>query len=253
MNQEVLDWNKRMNGNKNLIMKPKVLIVEDDKALVDIVTYNLRKEGFQVFQSFVGEGALSLVKTLNIDIVLLDWALPGISGLEVCNDLRSNPETANVPIIMISNKNQDLDKVSGLERGADDYMSKPLSAPELIARIRAVLKRLRPIFFAKTITYRDVVMDLTGYTVTRQSGSDKAWVVQLSPTEFNILRALIESPNRVLSREALIAKIWGHDSETELRTVDVHMTRLRKVLLAASPDGFDIICTVRSAGYKLAI
>ncbi len=229
-------------------LKPKVLVVEDDKSIATVISYNLQKEGYNV--SFVADGAegIEAAKAEKPDIILLDWMLPSISGIDVCLALRNNQETANIPIIMISAKDDDLDKVTGLERGADDYMTKPFAPIELLARMRAVLRRIRPAFADKTLRFQDVEMDLSSYIVTR-AGND----VKLAPIEFQILQTLMENPNRVLSRDNLINRIWGVDIEVDARTVDVHITRLRKSLMYASPNNIDLIKTVRLAGYKLCV
>ena len=229
-------------------LKPTVLVVEDDKSIATVITYNLQKEGYNV--SFVtdGEEGIEAAKAEKPDIILLDWMLPSRSGIDVCMALRGHQETANIPIIMISAKDDDLDKVTGLERGADDYITKPFAPVELLARMRAVLRRIRPAFADKLLRFQDVEMDLSSYTVTRSSKD-----IKLAPIEFQILQTLMENPNRVLTRDTLINRVWGVDLEVDARTVDVHITRLRKALLGASPDNIDVIKTVRLAGYKLSV
>lgn len=228
-------------------LKPTVLVVEDDKSIATVISYNLQKEGYNVNFVTDGEEGIEVARAEKPDIILLDWMLPSRSGIDVCMALRSTQDTANIPIIMISAKDDDLDKVTGLERGADDYITKPFAPVELLARMRAVLRRIRPAFADKVLRFKDVEMDLSSYNVIR-AGKE----VKLAPIEFQILQTLMENPNRVLSRDALINKVWGLDIEVDARTVDVHITRLRKALLKASSDNVDIIKTVRLAGYKLS-
>ncbi len=228
------------------VLKPSILVVEDEESIATVIKYNLQKEGYQVQITADGEEAVYLAKNSKPDIILLDWLLPSIQGIEVCRVMRETPETSNIPIIMISAKGEEFDRISGLERGADDYIVKPFSPAELIARIKAIFRRLRPAFSNKVIEFEDIAMDLMTHSVTR-----KGYEVKLAPIEFQILQILMEHPNRVLSREALIDKIWGVDIYVGSRTVDVHVTRLRKALIKASPDGEDLIKTIRLAGYCL--
>ena len=223
----------------------KVLIVEDEVAITTLLRYNLEKEGFTVFVTHDGEEAVTMVKEHHPDIIVLDWMLPGMTGIEVCKNIRWNQEFKNTPIIMLSARGEEGDRIRGLDSGADDYMVKPFSPPELIARIRAVFRRIRPSLSEKVLEFSGIHMDLTGHKVTRD-GTD----VHLSPTEFGLLRYMMEHPGRVFSREQLLDSVWGHDIYVELRTVDVHIRRLRKAL---DYDGNqpDLIRTVRSAGYAL--
>ncbi|CAL7960564.1 Phosphate regulon transcriptional regulatory protein PhoB [Alphaproteobacteria bacterium] len=229
-------------------LKPTVLIVEDDKSIATVISYNLQKEGYNVIIAVDGEEAVNVAKAERPDIILLDWVLPCKSGIEVCETLRDNPDTSGIPIIMISVKDDDLDKVTGLEHGADDYITKPFAPIVVIARIKAVLRRVRPIFADKKLKFHDLEIDLSSYTVSR-SGKE----IKLSPIEFQILQILMENSSRVLSREALINRIWGVGVDVDARTVDVHITRLRKALLNASRDNIDVIKTVRLVGYKLSL
>ncbi len=233
-------------NNKQL--KPNVLLVEDDKSVANVISYNLQKQGYNVIVVHDGEKALITAKNEKPDLILLDWMLPLKSGIEVCTILRSYPECSHTPIIMISAKDDDLDKVTGLDRGADDYMTKPFSPFELAARMRAVLRRIRPAFSDKMLKFSDIEMDLSSHCVMRGSKE-----VKLAPIEFQILQMLMEKPERVLSRNSLISKIWGTEIEVDTRTVDVHITRLRKALLEASNNNKEIIKTVRLAGYKLTL
>ncbi len=227
-------------------LKPSILVVEDEESIASIIKYNLKKEGYLIFTSADGADAINIAKHHKPDLILLDWMLPSISGIEVCRIIRSTPEIANVPIIMISARGEEMDKIMGLEKGADDYLSKPFSPPELVARIRAILRRMRPAFSSKPLIFEDIIVDLASHTVHRSETE-----IKLSPIEFKILQILMENPGRVLSREALMDKIWGTDVYVGSRTVDVHITRLRKALLDASSDDFDIIQTIRLSGYTL--
>ena len=223
----------------------KVLIVEDEVAIVTLLRYNLEKEGYAVISTGDGEEALQMVKDHRPDIIVLDWMLPGMTGVEICKHIRWNNDIKNTPIIMLSARGEEGDRIRGLDSGADDYMVKPFSPPELISRINAVFRRIRPSLSGKTLEFAGIVMDLTSHKVTRD-GSD----VHLSPTEFSLLRHLMEHPGRVFAREQLLDSVWGHDIYVELRTVDVHVRRLRKAL---NHDGkqHDLVRTVRSAGYAL--
>lgn len=222
-----------------------VLIVEDEVAIVTMLRYNLEREGFKVLATGDGEEAVTMVKENMPDIIVLDWMLPGMTGVEVCKQLRWEQNTKNIPIIMLSARGEEGDRIRGLDSGADDYMVKPFSPPELISRINAVFRRIRPSLSEKTLDFSGISMDITSHKVTRD---DKD--VHLSPTEFGLLRHLMEHPGRVFSREQLLDSVWGHDIYVELRTVDVHIRRLRKAL---NYDGNqpDLVRTVRSAGYAL--
>lgn len=226
-------------------MEPTVLIVEDEVAIVTLLRYNLEREGFKVHSTGDGEEAIVMVKEVKPDIIVLDWMLPSMTGVEICKQLRWNNETKSIPIIMLSARGEEGDRIRGLDSGADDYIVKPFSPAELIARIRAVFRRFRPVLTEKVLSYAGIEMDVSAHKITR-NGSD----VHLSPTEFSLLRYLMEHPGRVFSREQLLDSVWGHDIYVELRTVDVHIRRLRKGL---DYDGNqqDIIRTVRSAGYAL--
>jgi len=221
------------------------LIVEDEAAIVTLLRYNLEREGFQVYSTGDGEEAVTMVKEYKPDIIVLDWMLPSMSGIDVCKQLRWNPDTKAIPIIMLSARGEEGDRIRGLDSGADDYLVKPFSPAELIARIRAVFRRFRPALTEKTLNFAGVSMDVAGHKVTRDNAE-----VHLSPTEFSLLRYLLEHPGRVFSREQLLDAVWGHDIYVELRTVDVHIRRLRKGLDYDSKRP-DIIRTVRSAGYAL--
>ncbi len=223
---------------------PSVLVVEDEAPLVTLLRYNLEKEGFAVAEAHDGEEALMQLREAAPDAVLLDWMLPRVSGLEVCRQIRRVPAWRDLPVIILTARGEEGDRVRGLDSGADDYIVKPFSPSELIARLRAVIRRARPASAAETLGFSDVVMDLAGHRVNR-GGSP----VRLGPTEFRLLRFVMERPGRVFSREQLLDGVWGRDAEVELRTVDVHIRRLRKALNDGGRP--DLIRTVRAAGYAL--
>lgn len=225
-------------------MKPYILIVEDEAALLTLLRYNLEKEGFELGEAVDGEEALLMVAERRPDLVVLDWMLPTLSGIEVCRRIRRRPEARNVPIVMLTARGEEADRVRGLNSGADDYVVKPFSPAELVARIRAVLRRLRPAFGDETLHYADLRMDLAAHKVTRDGAQ-----IHLGPTEFRLLRHLMEHPGRVFTREQLLDSVWGPDIFIETRTVDVHVRRLRRALNGDRRP--DLIRTVRSAGYAL--
>lgn len=224
--------------------KPLILVVEDEGDIVTLLSYNLEKEGFRVLTAGDGDEAV-LMATENVpSLILLDWMLPLTSGVEVCRQIRRNPKTRDVPIIMLTARGEESDKVRGLNAGADDYLTKPFSPTELVARIRAVMRRTSPQTASEVLAFRDVKMDTASYRV-RRNGRD----IHLGPTEFRLLRHLMQYPGRVFSREQLLDLVWGQDVYVEPRTVDVHVRRLRKALNGEGEA--DIIRTVRSAGYSL--
>ena len=225
-------------------MKPSVLIVEDEAPLQKLLAYNLEAAGFEVVQAYDGEEALTLVDERVPDLVLLDWMLPQLSGLEVCRRLRRRPATAGLPVIMLTARGEEPDRLRGLETGADDFVTKPFSPAELIARVRAVLRRARPVFGEQVMTFHDLRMDLVAHRVYRGERE-----VHLSPTEFRLLRHFLESPSRVFSRSQLLDRVWGSDLEIELRTVDATIRRLRRALNAGGEA--DLLRTVRAEGYAL--
>jgi two-component system phosphate regulon response regulator PhoB len=221
-----------------------MLLVEDDAALAELLVYTFQREDFAVRHTPDGEEALLLAQESAPDIVLLDWMVESLSGIEVCRRLRRAPDTANVPIIMLTARGEEEDRVRGLDTGADDYVTKPFSPRELVARVGAVLRRVRPALAGETLSYADIEMDTVGHKVKRGGA-----VVPLGPTEFRLLKHFLEHPGWVFSRERLLDSVWGRDSEIEPRTVDVHIRRLRKAINQG--DRADIIRTVRSAGYAL--
>jgi len=224
--------------------KGKLLIVEDDKALVQLLVYHFEREDFEVEHTPDGEEALLFATESPPDIILLDWMIEGISGLEVCRRLRRKAATANVPIIMLTARGEESDRIRGFETGADDYVTKPFSPRELVARVGAVLRRVRPALAGEQLAYADVEMDVVSHKV-RRSGEQ----VVLGPTEFRLLKHFLEHPGRVFSRERLLDAVWSHDPDIDTRTVDVHVRRLRQALNTGGRS--DLIRTVRSAGYSL--
>ena len=225
-------------------MKPTVLIVEDEPPLVTLLRYNLEREGYRVVDALDGDAAMIAVDEHRPDIVLLDWMLPQISGIELCRRLRTKAETRNVPIIMLTARGEEADRIRGLDTGADDYIVKPFQMPELLARMRAVLRRIRPALAVEQIIFGDITVDRSAHRVRRGTRD-----IHLGPTEFKLLVHLMQFPGRVFSREQLLDSVWGSDVYVEARTVDVHIGRLRRAL--NKPGEPDPIRTVRSAGYAL--
>ncbi|HPA39314.1 MAG TPA: phosphate regulon transcriptional regulator PhoB [Phenylobacterium sp.] len=226
-------------------MIPFILVVEDEDALSTLLQYNLDKEGYEVVVAADGEEALTLASERLPDLILLDWMLPKVSGIEVCRRLRQRTESRNVPIIMLTARGEESDRIRGLDTGADDYVVKPFAMSELSARIRAVLRRIRPGLAEDRVAIGDLVMDRVAHRVKRQGQE-----IHLGPTEFRLLDYLMQHPGRVFSREQLLDAVWGSDVYVEARTVDVHIGRLRKAL--NRDDALeDPIRTVRSAGYSL--
>jgi two-component system phosphate regulon response regulator PhoB len=225
-------------------MTPYVLVVEDEDALATLLKYNLDKEGHRVVVAADGEEALMLIDERQPDLVVLDWMLPKVSGIEVCRRLRAKAETRNLPVIMLTARGEESDRVRGLDTGADDYIVKPFSMSELAARVRAVLRRIRPGLADDRIRHGDLVIDRVAHRVKRDGKE-----IHLGPTEFRLLDYLMQHPGRVFSREQLLDAVWGSDVYVEARTVDVHIGRLRKALNVEAD--LDPIRTVRSAGYSL--
>ncbi|MFT6104915.1 MAG: two-component system phosphate regulon response regulator PhoB [Paracoccaceae bacterium] len=224
--------------------QPLVLIVEDEPAQREVLAYNLEAEGFRIARACDGEEAMLLVSEDPPDLIILDWMLPRLSGIEVCRRLKLRPETCNIPIIMLSARSEDVDRVRGLETGADDYISKPYSVIELMARVRAQLRRTRAASVGGTIAFDDIVLDAESHRVTRAGN-----LLKLGPTEFRLLTTFIEKPGRVWSREQLLDRVWGREIYVDTRTVDVHIGRLRRALCQFG--GSDPVRTVRGAGYAL--
>ena len=220
----------------------KLLIVEDEQALSELLRYNFESEGFRVTHCESGEEAEIILAEEIPDIVVLDWMLPSVSGIELCRRMRSRPETRNIPIIMLTARGEEADRIRGLNTGADDYVVKPFSVPELMARVKAILRRSAPDRMAEVLSISDIELDRAAHKVTRGPRE-----VHLGPTEFRLLEYLMESPGRVLSRSQLLDRVWGRDAFVDERTVDVHIGRLRKALIRGKER--DPIRTVRGAGY----
>ena len=224
--------------------RPKVLLVEDEPAQREVLAYNLEAEGFQVSRASTGDDALLMIDEVGPDVIVLDWMLPGVSGIEICRRVKARPELRDVPIIMLSARTEETDRVRGLETGADDYVVKPYSVVELMARVRTQLRRSRPASVGQRLQYEDIVLDAETHKVTRGDA-----LLRLGPTEFRLLSTFMEKPGRVWSREQLLDRVWGRDIYVDTRTVDVHIGRLRKAL--SQHGGEDPIRTVRGAGYAL--
>lgn len=224
--------------------QPHVLIVEDEAAQREVLAYNLEAEGFRVTRAENGEEGLLCVDEDPPDVIVLDWMMPNLSGIEVCRRLKIKPDTTGIPIIMLSARSEEVDKVRGLETGADDYVVKPYSVSELMARVRTQLRRVRPATVGQVLTYDDIVLDSETHRVTRAEQP-----LKLGPTEFRLLATFMEKPGRVWSRDMLLDRVWGRDIYVDTRTVDVHVGRLRKVLTQNGGD--DPVRTVRGAGYAL--
>ena len=226
-------------------MAPVVMVVEDEEALGLLLKYNLEKEGYEVIIETRGNKALADVEKYAPSVILLDWMLPEISGVEICKLIRSKPDIKNIPIIMLTAKGEEEDKIKGLGAGADDYVTKPFSIPELMARVKANLRRAPEISTTKELTFEDIRMDLVEKKVFRGEN-----YIHLGPTEFRLLKMLMETPGKVFSREVLLKTVWGDNIYVESRTVDVHIRRLRKSLNDFGPD---YIRTVRATGYSIDI
>jgi len=224
--------------------RPLILLVEDEASLATMLRYNLEKEGFRVCEAGDGEEALTLVAERRPDLVLLDWMLPSLSGIEVCRQLRRKPATRDLPIIMLTARGEESDKIRGLNTGADDYLTKPFSLPELMARARALLRRAQPVPQKGQLSWGDISMDLAAHRVTRAASP-----IKLGPTEFRLLSTLMEKPGRVWTRDQLLDRVWGRDIYVDTRTIDVHVGRLRKALMVNG--GADPVRTVRGTGYSL--
>lgn len=227
-------------------LKPDILVVEDEEAILMVLQYNLEKAGFTVRIAETGVEALEQVETKIPDIMLLDWMLPELSGVEVCKRLRGAQETRNIPVIMVTARGEEADELQGLEAGADDYVVKPFSPAQLIARIKAVLRRTRPVLLDKKLEFAGITLDTNLRRATINSKE-----IKLGPTEFKLLMFLMEHPRQVFSREQLLDRVWGNDAYLETRTVDVHIRRVRKALEDTRPGLENIIKTLRSAGYSL--
>ena len=228
----------------SLANKPLVLIVEDEAALMTMLRYNLEKQGFRVEEAGDGEEALNRINEVKPDMVLLDWMLPHLSGIEVCRQIRRRPATRELPVIMITARSEDQDAVRGLNTGADDYVTKPFSTEALVARMRALMRRSNTVPAKGELRFHDIVLDLSAHRISRNGRQ-----LHLGPTEYRLMEYLMQRPRRVFSREDLLDAIWGPSIHVEPRTVDVHIRRLRK---AINGEGeLDVVRTVRAAGYAL--
>jgi len=225
-------------------VKPFVVIAEDEASVSELLRYNLEAQGYETAIAKDGEEAILLIDERIPDLILLDWMLPKISGIEICRRVRSRQDTANLPIIMLTARTEEADRVRGLQTGADDYVSKPFSTNELMARVQAVLRRIRPALVEDIVTVCDITIDRTTHSVSRADVD-----IHLGPTEFRLLEFLAQHPDRVFSREQLLDGVWGSDVYVELRTVDVHIGRLRRALMINGSE--NPIRTVRQAGYSL--
>ncbi|MBS7809970.1 phosphate regulon transcriptional regulator PhoB [Roseococcus pinisoli] len=224
--------------------KPTILVVEDEAPLLALLRYNLERQGFHVDEATDGQEALLRISEAKPDLVLLDWMLPAMSGIEVCRQIRRRPATRDLPVIMVTARTEDQDAVRALDTGADDYIAKPFAVEALLARIRALLRRASNVSAKGSITYLDLSMDQDAHRVTRNGRA-----LHLGPTEYRLLEFFLSHPRRVFTREQLLDAVWGRDIHVELRTVDVHIRRLRKAINAEGE--VDLIRTVRSAGYAL--
>jgi two-component system phosphate regulon response regulator PhoB len=224
--------------------QPHVLVVEDEPAQREVLSYNLNAEGYRVTMAENGELGLLVVAEDPPDVIVLDWMLPHVSGIEICRQLKTRTDTRAIPIIMLSARSEEVDKVRGLETGADDYVVKPYAVAELMARVRTQLRRVRPSKVGQVLTFGDIELDADRHRVTRGEVE-----LKLGPTEFRLLATFMEKAGRVLSREQLLDRVWGRDIYVDTRTVDVHVGRLRKVLTQNGGD--DPLRTVRGAGYAL--
>ncbi|GLK64013.1 phosphate regulon transcriptional regulator PhoB [Paracoccus kondratievae] len=224
--------------------QPCVLVVEDEGAQREVLKYNLEAEGFGVVLAENGDEAMLLIAEEQPDLIVLDWMLPNVSGIEVCRRVKADPATRQIPIIMLSARSEEVDRVRGLETGADDYVVKPYSVVELMARLRTQLRRTRPASMGERLTFGDIILDAGEHRVFRAGQP-----LHLGPTEFRLLSTLMEKPGRVWSREQLLDRVWGRDIYVDTRTIDVHVGRLRKALMANGGD--NPVRTVRGTGYSL--
>ncbi len=233
-----------MSSGKKEAIAPLVLLVEDELAQRELLSYNIKSEGYRLEVAEDGDEALLLVAEEQPDLIILDWMLPNVSGIEVCRRLKVKDTTKHIPIIMLTARSEEADRVRGLETGADDYVVKPYSVSELMARVRNILRRVRPGSVGEILLYGDICLDAERHRVTREGKK-----LKLGPIEFRLLMTLIEKPGRVWDREQLLSRVWGRDADVDTRTVDVHVGRLRKAL--GKNGGKNPIRTVRGTGYSL--
>jgi len=227
-------------------MNAKILIADDEPNQLELMSFNLSNAGYSIIKAANGKEAIELIENHSPDLIILDWMMPKMSGIDVCRTLRSRSETKQIPIIILSARSEDSDKSLGLDTGADDYISKPFSPKELISRVKALLRRARPALVNDILQYNDLTLSLSEMKVTYKNNN-----VKLGPKEFKLLTLLMERPGHIFSRGKLLDLVWGHGVYVEERTVDVHMSRLRKALKTASDENLDPIRTVRDGGYGL--
>jgi two-component system phosphate regulon response regulator PhoB len=225
-------------------MLANVLLVEDEKSIITLIKYNLEKEGFKVFCAETGEDALKIIKEKTLDVVILDWMLPDVSGIEVCRQIKKDKKLKNVPVLILTAKGEPDDKIKGLEVGADDYVTKPFNNKELLLRIKSLIKRSKPSLLEETATFKNLKINRITKKVYRDNIE-----IKLGPIEYKLIDFFIKSPQRVYSREQLLNNVWGDNINVESRTVDVHIRRLRKAI--NFENKIDLIRTVRSSGYSL--
>ena len=227
-------------------MNANILIADDEPNQLELMSFNLSNAGYSIIKATNGKEAIKLIENHSPDLIILDWMMPKMSGIDVCRTLRSRPETKQIPIIILSARSEDSDKSLGLDTGADDYISKPFSPKELISRVKALLRRARPALVNDILQHNDLTLSLSEMKVTYKNNN-----VKLGPKEFKLLTLLMERPGHIFSRDKLLDLVWGHGVYVEERTVDVHMSRLRKALKTASDENLDPIRTVRDGGYGL--
>ena len=227
-------------------MNINILIADDEPNQLELMSFNLSNAGYSIIKATNGKEAIELIENHSPDLIILDWMMPKMSGIDVCRTLRSRSETKQIPIIILSARSEDSDKSLGLDTGADDYISKPFSPKELISRVKALLRRARPALVNDILQYNDLTLSLSEMKVTYKNNN-----VKLGPKEFKLLTLLMERPGHIFSRGKLLDMVWGHGVYVEERTVDVHMSRLRKALKTASDENLDPIRTVRDGGYGL--
>ena len=227
-------------------MNANILIADDEPNQLELMSFNLSNAGYSIIKATNGKEAIELIENHSPDLIILDWMMPKMSGIDVCRTLRSRPETKQIPIIILSARREDSDKSLGLDTGADDYISKPFSPKELISRVKALLRRARPALVNDILQHNDLTLSLSEMKVTYKNNN-----VKLGPKEFKLLTLLMERPGHIFSRGKLLDMVWGHGVYVEERTVDVHMSRLRKALKTASDENLDPIRTVRDGGYGL--
>ncbi len=233
-----------MSANKKRLSKAKILVIEDEEAQLELISYNLQALGFAVEKAQSGEQGLELAIEILPDLIILDWMLPGVSGIEVCRRLKAKKSTKKIPLIMLTARGEEADRIRGLETGADDYVVKPYSINELMARVRAMLRRTSPTSVGEVLSHNNLVLNSSEHQVFRNEVP-----IKLGPVEFRLLAVLMGNPKQVFTRSLLLDKVWGLNCDFDYRTVDVHIARLRKSLKQQNQP--DLIRTVRGTGYSL--